>query len=162
MLTCSESGTVLSIVRKAWVKISCANPSSRSQYVGNVQVVLCSLPYHYGQLTLCVGRAQWRRNPALQALGSTHDTTHVAYQLQRNLTMKGNMNTAIVGSAKNTVYMLLFIDIATLFSPNTINTTRLVRLRNVCAVWKGRGGQNSGVFIFLTTNSCVQKCKVMD
>lgn len=123
LLTCSESGTVLGIRRKVWVKISCANPSSRSQYEGNVQAVLCSLSYHYGQLILCVGRAQWWRNPALQALGSTHDTIYVAYQLQRNLTMKGNINAAIAGSAKNTVCMLLFVDIATLFSPNTINTT---------------------------------------
>jgi hypothetical protein len=76
--------------------------------------------------------------------------------------MKGNRNTVPVGSAKSTVYMLLFVDIATLLSPNTINTTRLVRLLEMCVLC-GRGEEEgrTAAFIFLTTSSCVQNCKVI-
>lgn len=58
--------------------------------------------------------------------------------------MKGSRNTAIVGSAKNTVYMLLFVDIATFLSPNTINTTRLVRLLEMYVLC-GRGKEQGRI-----------------
>lgn len=57
--------------------------------------------------------------------------------------MKGHMNTAILGSAENTVYVLLFVVMATLFVPNTINTRRLVRLTEMYVLC-GRGGKGRG------------------